>query len=97
MAISTGIAGACRRGGSFGAGLRAAAFGVTAVCDVDAAGLPAAAARPGARRQYLDYERMLDEAEIDAVVIGTPMQHHAPMAIAALERGIHVLSECPPR
>ena len=95
MAIRVGIAGACRRGGSFAAGLRAAGFRVTAVCDVDAEGLPAAAARIGARQQYLDYERMLDEAEIDAVVIGTPMQYHAPMAIAALERGIHVLSEVP--
>ena len=95
MAIRVGIAGACRRGGSFAAGLRAAGFRVTAVCDVDAEGLPAAAARMGAHLQYLDYERMLDEAGIDAVVIGTPMQYHASMAIAALERGIHVLSEVP--
>ena len=94
-AIRVGIAGACRRGGSFAAGLRAAGFRVTAVCDVDAEGLPAAAARMGAHLQYLDYERMLDEAGIDAVVIGTPMPYHAPMAIAALERGIHVLSEVP--
>ena len=95
MAIRVGLAGACRRGGSFAAGLRAAGFRVTAACDVDAEGLPAAAARIGARQQYLDYERMLDEASIDAVVIGTPMPYHAPMAIAALERGIHVLSEVP--
>ena len=94
-AIRVGIAGACRRGGSFAAGLRAAGFRVTAVCDGDAKGLPAAAARIGARQQYLDYERMLDEASIDAVVIGTPMPYHASMAIAALERGIHVLSEVP--
>jgi predicted dehydrogenase len=36
---------------------------------------------------------MLDGARLDAVAIGTPMQLHAPQAIAALERGIHVLSE----
>jgi predicted dehydrogenase len=36
---------------------------------------------------------MLDKAELDAVIIGTPMHLHAPMAIAALERNISVLSE----
>jgi predicted dehydrogenase len=30
---------------------------------------------------------------VDAVVIGTPMHFHAPQAIAALQRDIHVLSE----
>ena len=36
---------------------------------------------------------MLDGARLDAVALGTPMQLHAPQAIQALERGIHVLSE----
>ena len=36
---------------------------------------------------------MLDKAGIDAVVVGTPMQLHAPQSIAALERGISVLCE----
>ena len=76
----------CRRGGSFKAGLDAAGIRVTAVCDVDAAGLPAAAARMGARQQYLDCEKMLDRSGIDAVIIATPMQLLVPMAIAALER-----------
>jgi len=34
-----------------------------------------------------------DDVEIDAVIIGTPMQFHAPQAIQALERGIGVLCE----
>jgi predicted dehydrogenase len=36
---------------------------------------------------------MLDSGQVDAVVIGTPMQWHAPQAIMALERDIHVLCE----
>ena len=95
MAICAGIAGACRRGGSFKAGLDAAGIRITAVCDTNAQELAAAAARMGAPRQYLNYEEMLDTAGIDAVIIGTPMQFHVPMAIAALERDIHVLSEVP--
>jgi predicted dehydrogenase len=95
MAITAGIAGACRRGGSFRSGLEAAGIHVAAVCDLDAHGLAAAAARMGARQQYLNYEEMLDRAGVDAVIIGTPMQFHVPMAVAALERDIHVLSEVP--
>jgi predicted dehydrogenase len=36
---------------------------------------------------------MIERSDLDVVVIGTPMHFHAPQAIAALERGIHVLSE----
>ncbi len=35
----------------------------------------------------------LNESEVDAVVIGTPMPYHAPQAIQALEHDVHVLSE----
>jgi predicted dehydrogenase len=40
-----------------------------------------------------DYRRMLDEAEIDAVAIASPLHAHAEQAIAALERGRHVYCE----
>ena len=38
---------------------------------------------------------MLEESDIDAIIIGTPMQFHAPQAVAALEKDIHVLGEVP--
>lgn len=41
---------------------------------------------------FCKFDRFLD-TEMDAVVIGTPMDHHAPGAIAALKAGFHVLSE----
>ncbi len=44
---------------------------------------------------YTDWRRMLDEAQLDAVTIVTPDHLHRPMALAALERGLHVLVEKP--
>jgi len=44
---------------------------------------------------YGDYERMLAEADLDAVVIATPSSSHAPMVRAAFERGLHVFCEKP--
>jgi predicted dehydrogenase len=66
---------------------------IQAVCDISEEGLPASAERLGAAEQYTDYATMLDRCGLDAVVIGTPMQLHVPMAVEALNRGIHVLCE----
>jgi predicted dehydrogenase len=44
---------------------------------------------------YGDYERMLAEADLDAVVIATPSSSHAAMVRAAFERGLHVFCEKP--
>ena len=44
---------------------------------------------------YTDYIEMLDKENLDAVSICTYNTQHAPCAIAALNRGIHVLLEKP--
>lgn len=44
---------------------------------------------------YSDYERMLREVELDAVLIATPSRMHASMVRAALERDLHVFCEKP--
>ncbi|CAG7606997.1 Gfo/Idh/MocA family protein [Leucobacter soli] len=44
---------------------------------------------------YSDYEKMLERADLDAVVIATPTRAHATMVRAALERGLHVFCEKP--
>ncbi len=44
---------------------------------------------------YTDYTEMLQAARPDVVHICTPHDLHAPMSIAALRRGIHVLCEKP--
>lgn len=92
--LNLGIVGACGRGASFKAACDALGeVAVHAVCDVNQQELEAARERLGAREAYSDYETMLDKAELDAVIIGTPMHLHVPQAIAALERNLHVLSE----
>ena len=45
---------------------------------------------------FTDYQEMLAKADIDAVVIASNANEHAPAAIAALNSGRHVLSECLP-
>jgi predicted dehydrogenase len=44
---------------------------------------------------YSDYDAMLREVELDAVLIATPSRTHAGMVRAALERGLHVFCEKP--
>jgi len=42
---------------------------------------------------YDDYKKVLDDPNIEAVVIALPLHLHAPVAIAAMEAGKHVLCE----
>lgn len=94
--LRLGIVGASGRGSSFKAACDAVAHvRVHAVCDINIDGLASAAAHLGASEQYTDYDTMLANSALDAVIIGTPMPLHVPQAIAALEKGIHVLSEVP--
>lgn len=44
---------------------------------------------------YTDYRRMLKQEDLDAVVVCSPNYLHAPMSIAALKAGLHVLCEKP--
>ena len=44
---------------------------------------------------YLDYKKMIDEAELDAVDICAPSHLHTEIALYALSRGLHVLCEKP--
>jgi len=92
--LNVGIVGAAGRGASFRAAFDAnSATRIHAVCDVRESLLDEAAEKLGASEKYTDYEEMLARSEVDAVVIGTPMQFHAPQAILALEQHIHVMSE----
>ncbi len=49
----------------------------------------------GVRHLSTDYRALLDVPDLDAVSIAVPTFLHADIAIAALERGIHVLVEKP--
>lgn len=94
--IRIGIVGACGRGKSFKAACDAnPLLRIHAVCDANEAKLEEARTTLGAVEKYVDYGDMLAKADIQAVIIGTPMPLHVPMAVAALERDMHALSEVP--
>ncbi len=68
-----------------------------AICDVASDLLdPVCKDNPGATR-YSDWRDMLTEVgdKIDAIVISTPDHAHAPIACAAMRRGIHCYCEKP--
>jgi len=44
---------------------------------------------------FAGWEEMLEHGGLDAISVAVPTFLHAPIAIAALERGLHVLSEKP--
>jgi predicted dehydrogenase len=68
---------------------------LVALCDVDGKRLQEAATELGVQQTYTDAIRMFREAGLDAVSIATPNKFHAPLTIAALEQGLHVLCEKP--
>jgi predicted dehydrogenase len=49
----------------------------------------------GAPNAYDDWRAMLDKHALDFVAIATPTVYHAPMTLAALNAGAHVLCEKP--
>ncbi|GLC88945.1 Gfo/Idh/MocA family protein [Lysinibacillus piscis] len=67
---------------------------LVAFCDIVAERAQSFANQYGAKA-YTSYEQLLQEADIDAVSVCTPNALHAPISIAALEAGKHVLCEKP--
>lgn len=49
----------------------------------------------GAKKTYNDYDKMLADPDIEAVIIATADAFHVPASIRALEAGKHVLCEKP--
>ena len=68
---------------------------LVAVCDADAARLAHQATELGIEQTYDDAARMFAQAGLDAVSIAVPNKFHAPLTIAALKSGLHVLCEKP--
>lgn len=65
------------------------------ICDLDEGRLEGFADQYPTARTYTDPRRMLDDPDLDAVAIATPVATHAPLARMALEAGKHVLVEKP--
>jgi len=49
----------------------------------------------GNAKEHLEYQELIDQQDIDAVLIATPDHWHAPMAIAACEAGKDIYIEKP--
>ena len=64
------------------------------VCDSSRTVLDVLGRYTGAR-VWRDYDAMLEEAGLDAVIVATPSRLHGPMVRKALERGLHVFCEKP--
>ncbi|GAB3058898.1 Gfo/Idh/MocA family protein [Virgibacillus ainsalahensis] len=67
---------------------------IVAVCDHRAERAQAAADTYGVKA-YTEYETLLAKESVDAVSVCLPNYLHAPVSIAALESGCHVLCEKP--
>lgn len=67
---------------------------IVAVCDIVEGRVNEFAVKYGAKA-YTNYEELLANKEIDAVSVCTPNYLHAPVSIAALQAGKHVLCEKP--
>lgn len=68
---------------------------LVAVCDIEEAKLQRAVEKYQVPNTFTDYNEMLKMKDLDAVTIATPNYLHAPVAIAALNAGKHVLCEKP--
>jgi predicted dehydrogenase len=66
-----------------------------AICDVAEDLLERVTAIHAPRKVYGDYDAMLADPDIDAVIVAVADQFHVPMALKALEAGKHVLVEKP--
>ena len=68
---------------------------VVAVADLDEVRLKEIADKYGVVRRYLSGEEMLQRENLDVVSVAAPNKYHAPLTVAALEAGCHVLCEKP--
>ena len=68
---------------------------LTALCDLNQDGARKLAAQFGVPRVYSDLGEMMDKEKPDLVDICTPPHTHVRLAVAAMNRGCHVLIEKP--
>jgi len=66
---------------------------IVALCDINPDRLRQRAEEYGVGHTFTDYHELLQHPAVDAVVIATPTIMHAPIALAAIAAGKHVLCE----
>ena len=68
---------------------------LVALCDIQPTALNARADEYAVSNRYTDFQEMFEKETLDVVSVCTHAPLHAPVAIAAAEAGINVLSEKP--
>lgn len=68
---------------------------LVAVCDINEQAARDLAAKHGGVAYYTDYEKMLDEMNLDAVSISTDHKNHTQPGLAAVRRGVAAIVEKP--
>lgn len=95
--IRIGVLGTLRGGTYIDLFQRMVGAELTAVCDFRETSLETVRSRLGEGvAVFTSWEDMLESGRIDAVVLCNYFMEHVPFAVQAMERGIHVLSECTP-
>ncbi|WP_051251146.1 Gfo/Idh/MocA family protein [Paenibacillus harenae] len=65
------------------------------LCDVNESRLSEVSDQYKISKTYTDFNKMLKEEELDAISLAVPNHMHMPLAIRAIETGVHVLCEKP--
>lgn len=66
-----------------------------AICDSDLRKIDYLGSKYSVPKRYQDFQEMVEDEDIDAIVVATPNYLHAPMTITALKYGKDVLCETP--
>ncbi|PYL00858.1 MAG: oxidoreductase [Verrucomicrobia bacterium] len=85
----------CGGQGRYDATLAAKFANIVAVCDVDAKRAEAASKQFNGAKVYNDFRKLLERADLHAVINGTPDHWHTFINIAAMKAGKDVYSEKP--
>ena len=64
-------------------------------CDIDEQILKSWGKESGVEKLYSDHASLIADPDVDIVDVCTPSSYHAPLAIAALDAGKHVICEKP--
>ncbi len=91
--LNIGVIGTARRAAANIQGVQGE--NIVALCDIDDRLLGRARERFPKAKTYNDFRKLLDQADIEAVVISTADHVHVPAALGALRRGKHVYVEKP--
>ena len=91
--LNIGIIGVHSRGAANMAAV--ASENIAALCDVNDDFLAEAAKKHPQAKTYVDWRKLLDQKDIDAVIVSTTEHTHALASVMAMKRGKHVFCEKP--